>query len=78
MINADWKQIGLLLDIKQSPLDRIDLNHARVEDKALHMLFKWKNSKPDACYCDLHSALCEQDLPKAAEDLKGIIKHIED
>ena len=73
-IYADWKHIGLLLEVKQFTLDCIDLNYQRVEDKALHMLIKWKSSNPHACYCHLLSALREQDLPKAVEDFKGLLR----
>ena len=55
-------------------LDCIDSNYARVEDKALHMLIKWKSSNSHACWCHLLFALREQDLPEAVEYFKELLR----
>ena len=71
MINEDWERIGLLLEVKRSILKRINSNYIKVEDKALHMLFKWKDVNSQVCCCQLLSALTEQDVSEAVEYLKG-------
>ena len=76
MINEDWERIGLMLEVKRSILKCIDSNYKRVEDKALHMLFKWKDGNSQACCCHLLSALTEQDIPEAVEYLKRLTHKI--
>ena len=74
MINEDWERIGLLLEVELYTLKCIDLNYKKVEDKALHVLVKWKYGNSQACCCHLLSALTEQDIPEAVGYLKGLIR----
>ena len=75
LINGDWKHIGLQLEVKTCILECIDLNSKRVEDKALEILLKWKYGNSHPCYCDLLSALREQDLHEAVKHLKQLLLH---
>ena len=65
--------VGLVLKVKQHKLDCIDADYRYVERKAFHMLLKWKDTNPHPCYCELLTALREQDLHEAVKRLEEFI-----
>ena len=73
LINIEWKNVGSALQLDWYKLDCIDSDYKKVDEKALQMLFKWKQRTKRPCYCELLSALREYKLFGAVECLNEFI-----
>ena len=73
LINTEWKNVGSALQLNWNELSCIDSNHEKVEEKALQMLFKWREGTAHPCYCKLLSALRECKLFAAVKCLNEFL-----
>ena len=73
LINIEWKNVGSALQLEWYKLNCIDSDNKKVEEKALQMLFKWREGTAHPCYCKLLSALRECKLFVAVKCLNEFL-----
>lgn len=75
--NAEWKYVGLALNLEHNLLETIESNHQKIDDRSFQMLVEWMKRDKKPCYCKLISAMEEEELQSAVHDLKQKIKSSE-
>lgn len=70
-----WKYVGIILGLKVSLLQTIELNEHNIADRAFNMLSEWLK-RSDVCYCDLIYAMKEEGHDSGVKLLEQNIRRL--